>query len=119
MQTKHLLDSWVLVPAILDNNPDCTLTTAWVYSYMLCKYQWFKSKNQPYFESLSEISRASRIGQTSVKAAIKYLSNKGFVEVTKRKQALHYNNQYVVKDTYGVYKKLHKPSFVYADDEPS
>lgn len=110
MQTNNLLDSWVVVPAILDQHKDCTLATAWVYSYMLCKYQWFKSKKQEYFESQTEISKSARVSHASVKLAIKYLKDKALIEVSKKKGSMHYNNQYVVKDVYGVYSKLNKPA---------
>lgn len=103
---NKLLDSWTAIPAILDQYTDCTLATAWVYSYMLCKYQWFKSKQQQYFESQSEISKSARVSLSSTKLAIKYLKDKQLIEVTKKKGAMHFNNQYVVKDVYGVYNKL-------------
>ena len=107
-EQKLLLDSWVLIPRILDHHKDCTITTAWIYSYMLCKYQWFKSLNQEYFESQSEISTSARVSQFSVKQAVKYLREKGFLEVSKRQGAVHFINQYVVKDVYGVYNKIGK-----------
>ena len=110
MQQNNLLDSWVVVPAILDQYQDCTLSTAWVYSYMLCKYQWFQSKKQAYFESQLEISKSARVSHASVKLAIKYLKDKALIEVTKKKGSMHFNNQYVVKDVYGVYSKLNKPT---------
>ncbi len=101
------LKSWIVVAALLDDNKDCTLTTAWVYSYMLCKYQWFISKQQKYFESQTQISISTRVSQTSTKAAIKYLVNKGLVSVHKNstKEKGQQSNTYTVKDIYCIYTK--------------
>jgi len=72
---------------------------------MLCKYTWFRKNGKDYYESQESISEGSRTAIASTKTAIKWLRENGFIVVTKKKGSLHFNNQYVVKDTYGVYSR--------------
>lgn len=102
---QKLLKSWIHVAALADEFPDCTLTAEKVYSYMLCKYIFFSKRSQTYFESQEEISRGARASIAPTKLAIKWLREKGLIGVTKKKGSLHFNNQYVVHDKYGIYQK--------------
>ena len=102
---QKLLKSWIHVAALADEFPDCTLTAEKVYSYMLCKYIFFSKRSQTYFESQEEISRGARASIAPTKLAIKWLRENGLISVTKKKGSLHFNNQYVVHDKYGIYQK--------------
>jgi len=82
---------------------DCKVTTALVYSYMLCRYEFFKSKNQRFFESTAEMADSINISESTVRLAIDWLKANGFVEVSKKKGMKHFNNCYVVQDKYNLY----------------
>ena len=122
---QKLLKSWIHVAAIADEFPECTYTAEKVYSYMLCKYIFFSKRNQTYFESQEEISRGARASVAPTKLAIKWLREIGLIIVTKKKGSLHFNNQYVVHDRYGIYQKnetvverQHKQDWVDEDGAP-
>lgn len=103
-QDKSKLDSFIWVPKIMDDH-DVSFGVTNVYSYMLCKYTWFCKQGRDYYESQESISEGSRTAIASTKTAIKWLRENGFIMVTKKKGALHFNNQYIVKDTYCVYSR--------------
>lgn len=122
---QKLLKSWIHVAAIADEFPECTYTAEKVYSYMLCKYIFFSKRNQTYFESQEEISRGARASVAPTKLAVKWLRENGLIIVTKKKGSLHFNNQYVVHDRYGIYQKnetvverQHKQNWVDEDGVP-
>lgn len=99
-----LLNSWPYVAGIVDEFSDCTYTTAIVYSYMLCKHSWFKTKGQGYFESQEQIAESARIPLRSTKTAIKWLSQKGLLKIKKQGSGMHSHNVYDVVDKYSVHK---------------
>lgn len=101
-----LLGSWPYVAGIVDEFTDCTYTTAIVYSYMLCKYSWFKTKGQGYFESQEQIADSARIPLRSTKTAIKWLSQKGLLKIKKQGCGMHSHNVYDVVDKYSVHKVM-------------
>lgn len=82
---------------------NASLNTAVVYSYMLCKYMWFKSKDKEFFESQPEIVKGSRVSLTVLKAAIKYLVEIKLITIKKRKAQNFTLNVYTVVDRYGIY----------------
>lgn len=82
---------------------DCKVTTALVYSYMLCRYEFFKSKNQQFFESTAEMADSINISESTVRLAIDWLKANDFVDVSKKKGMKHFNNCYVVHDKYNLY----------------
>lgn len=87
---------------------NASLNTAVVYSYMLCKYMWFKSKDKEFFESQPEIVKGSRVSLTVLKASIKFLVEKGLITIKKRKAQNFTLNVYTVVDRYGIYEWLKK-----------
>jgi hypothetical protein len=98
------LDSFIWIPKIMDEE-GVSFGVANVYSYMLCKYTWFNGQGKTYYETQDKISEGARTAIASTKTAIKWLSQNGFIEISKRKGGLHFNNQYVVHDRYGIYNK--------------
>lgn len=122
-EQQKLLKSWIHVAALADQYPDCTATAEKVYSYMLCKYVFFNKRKQLYFESQEEIARGARTSVAPTKLAIKWLKENKLIDVTKKKGSLHFNNQYVVHDRYGIYKEKQtleppRPSWIDDDEEP-
>jgi len=106
-QTKQkLLPKITLIYALMDEYPEVTLTTATVYSYLLCKYTWFNSQKKEYFESQPEIVRGSRVSLSAVKVAVKFLEQNGLVKVMKRKTLAFNKNLYSVFDKYKIYDKI-------------
>lgn len=87
---------------------NASLNTAAVYSYMLCKYMWFKSKDKEFFESQPEIVKGSRVSLTVLKASIKFLVEKGLITIKKRKAQNFTLNVYTVVDRYGIYEWIRK-----------
>lgn len=109
-QDKSKLDSFRFVAKLIDDY-DAPLGYVVVYSYMLCKYSWFKSQGKFYYESQEKIAEGARLSAMTVKKAVKWLSANNFIEVSKKKGALYYNDQYVVEDKYGIYSKIqNKPT---------
>lgn len=102
---QKLLPKITLSYGLMDEY-DATLHTATVYSYLLCKYTWFKSQGKEYFESQPEIVRGSRVSLSAVKVAVKFLIDKGLVTVKKRKTLAFNKNVYTVVDKYKIYDKL-------------
>ncbi len=105
---KTKLDSWKHVAILHDKYDDCTYSHSIVYSYMLCKYQWFKSLGKNYFESQQEIADSCRSTLPTVKLSIKWLVGKGLVQKSSQKGVKHNNNLYVIDDVFGIYKKKEK-----------
>lgn len=81
--------------------PDCSYTTAIVYSYMLHKYQM----NPEYVESQESISIQSRCSIARTKIAIKWLKDQNLIAISKAKNSKFNENQYVVHDRYGLYSE--------------
>lgn len=102
---QKLLHKITLSYGVMDEY-EASLHTATVYSYLLCKYNWFKSKDKEYFESQPEIVRGSRVSLSAVKSAVKFLVDKGLVQIKKRKTLNFCLNVYTVVDKYKVYDKL-------------
>lgn len=102
------LQSIRFVFGIMDEFNDCTYCCALVYSYLLCKYQWFSSKGQDFFESQATIAESCRSKQSSVKLAIKFLTERNVVKVLKGKGYGNNNNVYVVEDRYKIYNNPDK-----------
>jgi hypothetical protein len=102
---QKLLPKITLSYGLMDEY-DATLHTATVYSYLLCKYTWFKSQDKEYFESQPEIVRGSRVSLSAVKVAVKFLLDKGLVQIKKRKALNFCLNVYTVVDKYKVYDNL-------------
>lgn len=117
-ETK-LLKRWSYVVGIVDEFEDCTYTTAIVYSYMLCKYVWFRTLKQDYFETQEQIATSSRIALRSTKTAIKWLTAKGFLKIKKNGRGLSCNNVYEVVDKYDCYTDIQKPKATKEAPKPS
>ena len=117
-QTKsNKLKRLVLCTEFLeDYKEEANLYTCYVYSYMLCKYSWFKSKNQSFFESQDSIAESCNISVSVVKKAIRFLENKGFVKIGKIPSKDNNKNVYVVEDKYGMYNYTKKASVEEEDD---
>jgi hypothetical protein len=103
------LDSFTFVAKLIDEY-EVALGFAVVYSYMLCKFTWFRTQGRQYYESQEKIAEGCRVSSMTVKKAIKWLSSNGFIDVSKKKGALYYNNQYFVHDKYSVYNKVKQSS---------
>lgn len=88
----------------MDEYPEeATLHIANVYSYMLCKYNWFNSKNQKYFETQETIAEGCRVSVSAVKTAIRFLTKNNLITVSKVPSAQHNKNQYTIADVYNIY----------------
>lgn len=92
-----------LVFGIMDEYKDCTYCHAIVYSYLLCKYYWFKKQNKEYFESQETIAESCRSKYSTVRNSIKWLEEKGLVKVAKVHTRQYNKNAYVVEDRYMEY----------------
>jgi len=103
---SKLLTDYKFICKLGYDNKDCTLHYAHVYSYMLCKYTWFNSLGQDYFESQEKISEACLMSVSAVKLAQKYLISKDLLVVSKRKTLAFNKNVYKVVDLYKAYDKL-------------
>lgn len=128
MQTSsnNKLHKITLIYSLMDDYPEeVSLHTCNVYSYMLCKYNWFNSKGQKYFETQDTIAEGCRVSLSAAKTAIRFLLKHQMIEVTKVPSKQHNKNMYVVKDVYGIYDKTssstkHKQpayNFIEEDDE--
>lgn len=125
MQNKQQqkLSTIKFVFGIMDEYEDCTYCHALVYSYLLCKYNWFKKQNSTFFESQERIAESCRSKYGSVRVSVKWLESKGLLEITKSHSGQHNRNVYVVHDRYNAYKdntaKENKNcnSFIDEDDE--
>ena len=112
MQTKsNKLHKITLIYDLMDEYKDeATLHVANVYSYMLCKYNWFKSRNQKYFETQETIADGCRVSVSAVKTAIRFLTKNNLITVSKVPSAQHNKNQYTVLDKYNIYStNVEKP----------
>ena len=121
-QQKNKLDNIKLVLGIMDEFEDCTYCHAIVYSYILCKFMWFKNQKKEYFESQTTIAEGCRSKYGSVRGSIRWLESKGLVNVTKVKSKDHNKNAYLVYDRYEAYKdmapkQIKKPIAFLEDDE--
>lgn len=99
------LSKITLIYALMDEYPEeATLHVTNVYSYMLCKYNWFNSNNQKYFETQETIAEGCRVSISAVKTAIRFLLKHNLITVSKVPSAQHNKNQYTVVDAYNIYK---------------
>ena len=104
-KTQNKLPTIKFVFGIMDEYEDCTYCHALVYSYLLCKYSWFKSQKNDFFESQERIAESCRSKYGSVRVSIKWLESKGLLEICKSYSGNHNRNVYVVHDRYSAYIK--------------
>ena len=72
--STNKLHKITLIYSLMDEFPEeVSLHTANVYSYMLCKYNWFNSKKQDYFETQETIAEGCRVSLSAVKTAVRFL----------------------------------------------
>ena len=99
---KRKDDTWIRIPTKLLCSDKVSTSAKIVYSYMLCKHQYFKSLGKTYFESQDSIAGACSLSRKTVNESISALQKLGYlVAVQKTKTSLHYN----VKDVFDVYTK--------------
>ena len=97
---------------VMDEYEDCTYCHALIYSYLLCKYSWFKSKGQQFFESQEKIAESCRSKYGSVRGSVRWLQSKGLITVRKVKSVDYLKNIYFVEDRYGAYLNMTKDNYV-------
>ena len=102
------IQKFTFVLAVLQDFEDCSLHTATVYSYMLCKYMWFHQQNKQYFESQAEIARVLKMSEGAVKNALQWMLSKELIQVQKLRGAVHNKNSYKLIDKYNAYLYLKK-----------
>ena len=88
---------------LLKEYEDITLTTAFIYSYMLARYRLFSGKQSKFYESIESIADNSFCSAGSVKTALKDLERIGLLKVSKLPGAKHFKNCYIVIDKYSLY----------------
>lgn len=132
---KKFLKHFTYAADLVLEYDDCKHNTAIVYSYMLCRYEFFKSKNQGFFESTAEIADSLRMAESTVRLAIDWLKKNELIFVDKKRGIKHFNNIYTVVDKFKLYtnfqtnlknkesKPVPKPRALnmyhqYDDDEP-
>lgn len=103
---KKYLDSYTFAAVMLRKHPDCSYSTAIIYSYMLCRYNWFNSMGKQFFESTTEIADSCSSKDATVRLAIKWLKKEGYLDVGKKKGMMHNNNTYIVHDKFSLYKNF-------------
>lgn len=103
---KKYLRRYTFAADILGDHKDCSYSTAIIYSYMLCRYNWFKSMGKQFFESTTEIADNCHSKDATVRLAIQWLKKEGYLDVGKKKGMLHNNNTYIVHDKFGLYKNF-------------
>lgn len=106
--TNNKLSNIKLVFGVMDEYEDCTYCHAIVYSYLLCKYSWFKSQGKQLFESQEKIAESCRSKYGSVRGSVRWLLAKGLITVGKVHSGLHNKNVYTVDDRYGAYTDMQK-----------
>lgn len=105
LKKSNEFNKWTFVSNILLNEW-CTANTAIVYSYMLSRYTWFKSKGQDYFESQEAIMNAVHLSESTIKRSIKTLKEHGYLDVKSIRCQQFKKNVYVVLDKHGTYDNL-------------
>jgi len=105
---KRKDDTWIRIPTKLLCSDKVSTSAKVVYSYMLCKHQYFKSSGNVYFESQESIAESCSLSRKTVNESISALQKIGYlVAVQRTKTTLHYN----VKDAFDVYTKDTKEPF--------
>lgn len=82
-----------------------TLATITIYSYMLNKYLFFKSKGNEYYESEVQIGLFLNLTSKSVQRAIKLLKEHSFLDYKLVHKGTSFVNVYVVNDVFGLYSE--------------
>ena len=80
-----------------------------IYSYMLVKYSFFKSKAKQYYESIESIAENCVCSTATVKTALKQLSTLGLITISKLQGAKYNKNCYQVEDRYKVMHNKSSP----------
>lgn len=105
-ETNKKLPKITLIYSLMDEfKEEATLHVANVYSYMLCKYNWFSSNSKDYFETQETIADGCRVSLSAAKVAIRFLIKHKLITVDKVKGKEFNKNKYTVVDRYGVYVK--------------
>lgn len=111
-ETNKKLHKVTLIYALMDEFPEeATLHTTNVYSYMLCKYNWFSSNDKEYFETQETIAEGCRISLSAVKTAIRFLIKHKLITITKVEGKAFNKNKYTVVDRYDIYVKKEEKEY--------
>lgn len=109
MQTTETnkLPKITLIYSLMDEFPEeVSLHTTNVYSYMLCKYNWFNSNKQSYYETQETIAEGCRVSLSAVKTAVRFLLKHNLITVKKVPSGKYNRNLYTVVDRYRIYTEV-------------
>lgn len=73
-----------------------------IYAFMLNRFTFFKNIGKGYFENIKDIALGSRQDESTVKRAIKKLSEHGYISINKVKVGVGVSNNYMVMDVHSV-----------------